>query len=82
MKVPADAHQDMTMFVPDQVKEETSERTYREAVGSLLFLATVSRPDIAHAVNVTSRFVERRSKAHWNAVKRIIKYIKGTLISA
>lgn len=79
VSVPTDAHQDITMFASDQVKEETTQQTYREAVGSLLFLATVSRPDIAHAVSVTSRFIGKSSKAHWNAVKRIIKYVKGTL---
>lgn len=44
-----------------------------------MFLATVSRPDISYAVSVTSKFVENPSKGHWNAVKRIIKYVKGTL---
>lgn len=43
-----------------------------------MFTAIVSRPDIAQAVRVVSRFVEKRTNADWNAVKRIIKYMKQT----
>uniref|UniRef100_A0ABD2X129 Reverse transcriptase Ty1/copia-type domain-containing protein n=1 Tax=Trichogramma kaykai TaxID=54128 RepID=A0ABD2X129_9HYME len=51
---------------------------YREAVGSLLFLALVSRPDIAYAVGVVSRYLDCYSDMHWTAVKRIFRYLKGT----
>ena len=51
---------------------------YREAVGSLLFLAMVSRPDIAYAVGVVSRYLDNYDKSHWNAVRRIMSYLKGT----
>ena len=43
-----------------------------------MFLATVTRPDIAFSVGVFSRYAENPSKIHWNAIKRIIKYVKGT----
>lgn len=52
---------------------------YREAVGSLMFLATVTRPDIAFAVNNASRHLENPKQCHWTAVKRIFKYLKGTI---
>lgn len=42
-------------------------------------MATVSRSNISYAINVASKFVENPSKIHWNAVKRLIKYIKRTL---
>lgn len=51
---------------------------YRQAVGSLLFLSQVTRPDIAYAVNFASRYLAKPTKAHWNLVKRIIRYIKRT----
>lgn len=51
---------------------------YREAVGSLLFLAMVSRPDIAYAVGVVSRYLDNYDKSHWHAVQRIMSYLKGT----
>ena len=45
----------------------------------LMFAAIVSRPDIMHAVGVVSRFLENHTNMHWNAVKRIIKYLNGTI---
>lgn len=51
---------------------------YREAVGSLMFLATCSRPDISFAVNQVSRFYNNWQDEHWQAVKRIFRYLKLT----
>lgn len=43
-----------------------------------MYLAIGTRPDISYAVGVVSRYLERSSLAHINAVKRILRYIKGT----
>lgn len=51
---------------------------YREAVGSLIFAAIVTRPDIAFAVGVVSRYLDNHGNSHWNAVKRIMRYLKST----
>lgn len=51
---------------------------YREAVGSLLFLVQGTRPDLAFAVSNVSRFNDCHDANHWNAVKRIMRYVKGT----
>lgn len=51
---------------------------YREAVGSLLFAARVSRPDIEYAVNYASQFLNCFREEHWRAVKRIFRYLIGT----
>ncbi|XP_045783756.1 secreted RxLR effector protein 161-like [Maniola jurtina] len=51
---------------------------YREAVGSLMHLAIVSRPDIMFAVSLVSRFLNCYNESHWNAVKKIFKYLKET----
>ena len=37
-----------------------------------------TRPDIAHAVGVMSRFMSRPGKQHWEAVKWILRYLKGS----
>lgn len=52
---------------------------YREAIGSLLFAAQVTRPDINFSVILLSRFALNPGKAHWLGVKRIMRYLKGTL---
>lgn len=57
---------------------DSSEIPYQQAVGSILYLTQGSRPDIAYAVNYVSRFNNCFSKSHWMAVKRIMRYLKGT----
>lgn len=50
----------------------------REAVGSLLYLSTISRPDISFAVNFVSRHVSNPKQNHWKIIERIFRYLKGT----
>eukprot|EP00253_Pinus_taeda_P028322 PITA_28322 len=50
---------------------------YKSIVGSLMYLTT-TRPDIMYAVSLISRFIERPKEAHWQAAKRILRYVKGT----
>lgn len=52
---------------------------FQEAVGSLLFLVQGTRPDLAFAVSDVSRFNKSHGVAHWTAVKRILRYLKGTI---
>lgn len=44
-----------------------------------MYLTIGTRPDISYAVGVVSRYLDRPGAAHVEAVKRIMKYIKGTL---
>lgn len=50
---------------------------FKELVGSLLYLVTCTRPDIAHAVSVASR-TAKPTQANWSMLKRILRYLKGT----
>ena len=47
-------------------------------MGSLLYLSLSTRPDIAFAVNNVAKFCAKPNKQHWTAVKRILRYLKGT----
>ncbi|GFW74966.1 retrovirus-related Pol polyprotein from transposon TNT 1-94 [Trichonephila clavipes] len=51
---------------------------YCEAMGSLMFLALVTRPDIAYAVGVLSQVLDKPQQIHWTMVKRIPRYLNGT----
>ena len=52
---------------------------YALEVGSLMYAMVCTRPDIAHAVGVVSRFLSNPAKEHWESVKWILRYLKGTL---
>lgn len=47
-------------------------------MGSLIYLALVSRPDIAYAISVLSQVLDKPLKLHWCLVKKVLKYLKGT----
>lgn len=51
---------------------------YKQAVGSLLYLCN-TRPDIQYGVSVLSRFMHCPGTKHWQAVKRIFRYLQGTI---
>ena len=51
---------------------------YASCVGSLMYAMIATRPDIAFAVGVVSRFMADPGKKHWEAVKGILRYLSGT----
>ena len=54
-------------------------QTYQQAIGCLTYISTATRPDIAAAVGVLSQYMSKPSKDHWMGVKRVLRYLKGTL---
>src|SRR5579871_2249799 len=59
-------------------KKVVDHAEYRSIVGALNYLAMVTRPDIAFAIGMVARFMYKPGLAHWQAVKRILRYLKGT----
>ncbi|XP_071909816.1 secreted RxLR effector protein 161-like [Coffea arabica] len=59
-------------------KEDLKKFPYVSAVGSLMYAMVCTRPDITHAVGVVNRYLSNPGKEHWNAVKWILRYLKGT----
>ena len=51
---------------------------YASAIGSLMYAMVCTRPDIAHAVGVLSRYMNNPGKEHWMALKWILRYLRGT----
>nr|KYP65207.1 Retrovirus-related Pol polyprotein from transposon TNT 1-94 [Cajanus cajan] len=50
---------------------------YTYVVGSLMYAMVCTRPDIAHAVRVVSGFMSNLGRKHWEAVKWLLRYLKG-----
>lgn len=82
VSTPSDTNQKLsiTSTANEEGDEDiTGSVPYQQLVGCLLFLAQGTRPDIAFAVNDVSRFNNNHRTTHWKAVKRILRYIKGTI---
>ncbi|KAL2333879.1 hypothetical protein Fmac_015092 [Flemingia macrophylla] len=67
-----------------KLKRDSDERRinstyYKSMIGSLRYL-TATRPDIVFGVGLLSRFMEKPHACHLQGAKRILRYIKGTLI--
>lgn len=79
---PADPHinlnEEITQENLNDKETEAFREQYLKAVGSLLYVAQMTRPDISLAVNLVSRFSKEPRNIHWTAVKRIFRYLKGT----
>nr|GEU41405.1 hypothetical protein [Tanacetum cinerariifolium] len=51
---------------------------YASAIGSIMYVVRCTRPDVAFAQNVTSRFQQNLSDLHWTTIKNILKYLRNT----
>jgi len=63
----------------DEEREEMKKIFYREAVGTLLWLSLGTKPDISFALSQITKFNDCYGKDHWQAVKKIFRYLKGTI---
>ena len=68
---------------PFSPKEENEalldpEVPYLSAIGALLYLAQCTRPNIAFLINMLARFNSAPIGRHWNGVKHILRYLRGT----
>ena len=63
----------------EEEKEFMSKVPYLSAVGSLQYLAMMTHPDITHSVAYLARFNSNPGPKHWEALKHLLRYVKGTL---
>jgi hypothetical protein len=81
VSTPMEPHANLSI---DQCPKTPEERAgmkhiqYRECVGSLMYAALGTRPDITFAVAKLSKFLHNPGMPHFEAVKRVFRYLKGT----
>jgi len=81
VRTPLDVNQTLIKDMSPKTAAEKKEMEgvpYREALGSLMYAYQGTRPDLGSAVTILSSFAENPGKAHWNALKRTLRYLKGT----
>ncbi|KAE8692022.1 hypothetical protein F3Y22_tig00110863pilonHSYRG00024 [Hibiscus syriacus] len=59
--------------------EDMSKVPYSNPVGCLMYAMICTRPDLAHAVSQVCKYMSKPGKQHWEAVKWIFRYLKGTV---
>jgi ribonuclease HI len=71
---------DKDPYRPCEENEEVlgPEVPYLNAIGALMYLTNCTRPDISFAVNLLARFSSSPTKRHWNGIKHIFRYLRGT----
>ncbi|RVW60939.1 Retrovirus-related Pol polyprotein from transposon RE1 [Vitis vinifera] len=74
-KTPSAVGKNLSKFDGDPMTDVTH---YRSVVGALQYV-TLTRPDIAFAVNKVCQFMQQPTTAHWLSVKRILRYLRGTM---
>ena len=60
-------------------EEPFDKQLYQQAIGCLTYASITTRPDISAAVGMLSTYMSDPSQCHWSGVKRILRYLKGTL---
>jgi hypothetical protein len=59
-------------------REEMNKIPYASATGSIMYAMLCIRPDVAHAISLTSRYQSDIGLEHWTVVKNIFKYLQRT----
>lgn len=81
MSTPLDGNSKLTKKMMPSTEDEMAEMRddpYQSLIGSLMYLAVSTKPDIAHTVSVLSQFNVNPGKAHWTSAKRVLRYLQGT----
>jgi hypothetical protein len=62
----------------DKTKSPSDQSIYRSMIGSMVYLMTCTRPDIAHAIQRLSRYLHCPRKPHDEGAKRVLRYLSAT----
>ena len=60
-------------------RDAVSQLKYSQVIGSLMYLMNATKPDIAYSVSRLSRYTSNLRKDHWEALVRVLRYLKYTI---
>ncbi|CAM8882858.1 unnamed protein product [Rhodiola kirilowii] len=69
---------EMTQHLSKNKGDSISQLEYSKVIGSLMYLMNCTRPDIAYTVSRLARYTSNLGTIHWNAIVRILKYLRAT----
>ena len=73
-----DVKKDLFRPQEDDVETLGPEVPYLNAIGALMYLANYTRPDITFVVNLLAKYSSAPTRRHWNEIKHILCYLRGT----
>jgi hypothetical protein len=76
---PAPTPYDASLVLRKNLRIMVDQLRYSQIIGSLMYLASATRPNIAYAVSKLSRFVSNPRSEHWRALEREMSYLVGTI---
>ena len=76
---PASTPYDASSILKKNLRIMVDQLRYSQIIGSLMYLASATRPDIAYAVSKLSWFVSNLGSEHWRALERVMRYLVGTM---
>ncbi|XP_074300988.1 secreted RxLR effector protein 161-like [Silene latifolia] len=76
--IPATTPMDSSLKLVTNTGEPFSQLKYSQVIGYLMYVMTCTIPDIALAVGKLSRYTKNPSTLHWQAINRVLRYLKAT----
>ena len=77
-RTPSPTPYDASVLLRKNQRIARDQLRYSQIFGSLMYLASATRPNISFAVSKLSRFVSKPGDDHWHALERVMCYLKGT----
>ncbi|KAA0038407.1 Retrovirus-related Pol polyprotein from transposon TNT 1-94 [Cucumis melo var. makuwa] len=75
---PAYTPYDSSVKLFKNTDDNVNQSEYASIISSLSYAANCTRPDIAYVIGLLCRFTSRLSLEHWNAIERVMRYLKKT----
>ena len=69
---------DMSLHLSKNKRESVSHVEYTRVIGSLMYLMSCTRPDLAYAISRLSRYTSNPNEDHWKGIVRVLRYLRYT----